>query len=255
VIVPKLKAPIVLVHGVLGFSRLRFCGWTLADYFARIPASLASAGNRVLVPRLSPTGSITDRASSLKASLDHEAPGEAVHLIAHSMGGLDSRYLISRLGMGHRVLSLTTLGTPHRGSSFADWCVQRLDRLARPIFERLGISYQALHDLTVKSCRVFNELTPDDPSVRYFSVRGRHSGGWFSPEWQLPHRVVTMAEGQNDGIVSAASAAYGESQETWAGDHVSLINWHNPVALRRGLCHERTPYFAALIRRLADEGF
>src|SRR5262249_5187529 len=39
----------------------------------------------------------------------------AVHVFAHSMGGLDARYMISRLGMAKRVLSLTTIATPHRG--------------------------------------------------------------------------------------------------------------------------------------------
>ena len=51
------------------------------------------------------------------------------------MGGLDARYLISRLGMADRVLSLTTLGTPHRGTSFADWGVSRLQRYLRPLLE------------------------------------------------------------------------------------------------------------------------
>jgi len=40
------------------------------------------------------------------------------------MGGLDSRHAISlRLGLAERVLTLTTLGTPHRGTAFADWGV------------------------------------------------------------------------------------------------------------------------------------
>ncbi|MCQ5134484.1 esterase/lipase family protein, partial [Coprococcus eutactus] len=38
-----------------------------------------------------------------------------VNLIAHSKGGLDSRYAISMLGMAPYVASLTTINTPHRG--------------------------------------------------------------------------------------------------------------------------------------------
>jgi hypothetical protein len=36
------------------------------------------------------------------------------------MGGLDARYLISKLGYGTKVASLTTISTPHRGSPLAD---------------------------------------------------------------------------------------------------------------------------------------
>ena len=49
VIVPKLRSPIVLVHGLLGYGRLKLGGWTIASYFAKIPEFLSAAGNRVLV--------------------------------------------------------------------------------------------------------------------------------------------------------------------------------------------------------------
>ena len=101
---PKLRSPIVLVHGLFGFDRLKLGAWKLADYFAQIPEFLASAGNRVLIAQLSPTGGVADRAAQLQTFLDREAASEPVHLMAHSMGGLDSRYLITRLGMTTRVL-------------------------------------------------------------------------------------------------------------------------------------------------------
>ncbi|RKP08667.1 Alpha/Beta hydrolase protein, partial [Thamnocephalis sphaerospora] len=54
---------------------------------------------------------------------------EALHvnLIAHSMGGLDGRHLITHLRPEtYRVRSLTTISTPHRGSPFMDWCRDHL---------------------------------------------------------------------------------------------------------------------------------
>jgi triacylglycerol lipase len=254
-IVPKLRAPIVLVHGLLGYDRVRLGPWTIASYFSSIPELLAAAGNRVLVAQMSPTSGVTERAAQLKLFLDREAPGEPVHLFAHSMGGLDARYMISRLGMEARVLTLTTIGTPHRGTPFADWGMSRFNRLLGPLCERLAVPVQAFHDLTVAKCRIFNEQVPDAPGVRYFSVAGHHEGGWLSPEWQISHAVVMRAEGINDGVVSLASATYGEDCAIWRGDHLSLVNWLNPVSLSRGLCQERSPSYAALVRRLADEGF
>jgi triacylglycerol lipase len=255
VTIPKLRSPIVLVHGVLGFDRIRLGGVTVASYFCQIPENLAAAGNRVLVARLSPTGSIAARAAQLQTFLNREVPGEPVHLFAHSMGGLDSRYLITKLGLASRVLSLTTIGTPHRGTAFADWALTRCARLAKLLTERMHVSLQAFYDLTTDRCRAFNEQVPDMPEVRYFSVGGRHEGSWRSLEWQLPHTIVKRAEGPNDGIVSLASATYGEDFQVWSGDHVSLINWWNPLHFFCGWRPERTPQYAALLGRLADEGF
>jgi triacylglycerol lipase len=253
--IPRLPAPIVLVHGLLGYDRLRVGSWTVLSYFSTIPEALEAAGNRVLVPRLSPTAGIAQRAAELKAFLDREAPAEPVHLIAHSMGGLDSRYLISCLGMAPRVLTLTTLGTPHRGTAFADWGIRRVERLVQPLFDLLGLSRQAFHDLTTSSCRAFNEQVPDAPGVRYFSVAGRFTPDWRTPEWQLPAGIIAQLEGPNDGLVSVVSATYGEDCQVWEGDHASLVNRALPGAEMRGLGRDRLPDYAALLQRLADEGF
>lgn len=253
--VPKLQAPIVLVHGLFGYDQLKMFGCTVARYFPDIPEMLTAAGNRVLVPRLSPTCGIADRAGQLKEFLDREAPGEPLHLIGHSMGGLDCRYLTSRLGFGPRVLTLTTIGTPHRGSAFADWGIGRLERLLKPLLEFFDVPHQAFYDLTTKSCVRFNDEVPDLPNVRYFAVAGRFDGNWLNPEWQLSYRIVHEAEGPNDGVVSLASATYGERIEVWTGDHLSLVNLRNPSVQAFGTWRDRIPEYAALIQRLKDEGY
>ncbi len=130
--IARLRAPIVMVHGLLGFDRMAMGTWVLTDYFRGIPDLLRAAGNRVLLARLSPTGGIADRAAQLKEQIDKEYSHEPVHLLSHSMGGLDSRHMITHLGMANRVLSLTTLGTPHRGTAFADWGVRRFAPLLQP---------------------------------------------------------------------------------------------------------------------------
>jgi triacylglycerol lipase len=212
---------------------------------------LAAAGNRVLVPRLPPAAAVAQRAAELKAFLDREAAGERVHLIAHSMGGLDSRYLISRLGMAERVLSLTTLGTPHRGTAFADWGVRCVEPVVRPVLDVLGLPYQAFRDLTTVCCTTFNEQTPDAPNVRYFSVAGQFVLDWTQPHWQLPCRIIEGLEGPNDGLVSVASARWGEAFEVWDGDHASLVNRTLTVAPVRRRWPDRIPQYAALLERLA----
>lgn len=252
---PKLRSPIVLVHGLLGFGEVRVRGRVVSEYFPGVSQGLKQAGNRVLVPNLSPTGGVADRAQQLKDFLDRETPGEPVHLLAHSMGGLDSRYLVSRLGMAGRVLTLTTLGTPHRGTSFADWGVHTLERLVRPMLLWLGLPAQAFYDLTTARCRRFNEEVPNAPGVRYFSVAGRHEGNLLTPEWYLSYNLMTAKEGDNDGVVSVASATWGESMDVWEGDHFSLVNWLNPFARNRGWGRDPESRYGPLLRRLADEGY
>jgi len=74
------------------------------------------------------TGSIQERAEQMHQYLKEHLPkGTGVNFVAHSMGGLDVRYLISHLKPDtYTPLSLTSIGTPHRGSPFMDWCAANI---------------------------------------------------------------------------------------------------------------------------------
>jgi triacylglycerol lipase len=250
-IFPKLRSPIVLVHGLFGFSRVQVAGYTVACYFTGITEVLEAAGNRVLIPFLTPTGGVDQCARQLREFILRHSPRDPVHIIAHSMGGLDARYMISRLGMAEYVLTLTTLGTPHRGSSFADWGTKRLERVVRPILDLIGMPTQAFYDLTTSRCAAFNREVPDAPQVRYFSVAARHDGNFYNPEWLLPFHVVHRAEGDNDGVVAIESARYGEDLDVWTGHHLSLVNWMHPLAPQP----DPRPNYLKIVRRLADLGY
>ena len=252
---PRLQAPLVLVHGLCGFDNLYALRRPVKDYFPGIRQPLEAVGNRVLVARVSPTASVARRAADLKRFINREAAGQPVHIIGHSMGGLDARYMISRLGMESRTLSLTTLGTPHRGSTFADWGWQRFARILVPLLRWLGIPYEAFIDLRTDSCQRFNEEVPDAPNVRYYSVAGVCEKPWLGPEWRLPSWIVNRAEGPNDGVVSVASASWGERTDIWHGDHLNLVNWPNRWAQRHGLWRDRVTDYGGILRQLAQAGF
>jgi triacylglycerol lipase len=254
-LVPKLDAPIVLVHGLCGFDRLYAFRRPVRDYFPGIREHLEAAGNRVYAARVSPTSGVARRAADLKRFIDREVPTGPVHVIGHSMGGLDARYMVSRLGMEGRVRSVTTVGTPHRGSSFADWGWRRLARAIVPFLKLVGMPYEAFIDLRTDSCRRFNEDVPDAPGVKYFAVAGVCDKPWLGPEWTLPHRIVNRVEGPNDGVVSVASATWGQHTDVWAGDHLNLVNWPNRFARRHGLWADRAPDYGRILRRLAAAGF
>jgi triacylglycerol lipase len=92
-------------------------------------------------------------------------------------GGLDCRYLASNLhDHTFRVVSVTTISTPHRGSSFADTFLHAVGPERFPSFLSLldmlpigGGDGSAFSCLTPPAMREFNEQTLNAPDVRYFS--------------------------------------------------------------------------------------
>ena len=247
---PTLRAPIVLVHGLRGFDRIDLGRLEIKSSFPGIEKQLRSNGQRVGTPRLSRTRGVATRAQELRRFILREYPNEAVHVFGHSLGGLDARYMISKLDMGDRVLSLTTIGTPHRGCSFADWGVRNLGWFLKPAMRLLGISHDAFVDLTVESSHRFNEEVRDVPGVRYQSIAGRCDRSLLGPFLRLSAQIVERNEGPNDGVVSISSATYGERCDIWESDHLNLVNWTNRAARSRGIWTDRPADYVELARRV-----
>lgn len=247
---PLLRHPLVLVHGLFGFDSFKVAGWEAMSYFRGIGESLRSKGIRVVAPRLSPTASVATRAQQLTDFIHQSFPQDKVHVIAHSMGGLDSRYAISCLGLHSSVLSLTTVGTPHLGTSAADIGVSRLESYVKPWLRYLGIPHDAFYDLMTERCQALNVKAVDAPGVHYYAVAGRNHGPWLSPEWWVPAGIVAFREGMNDGIVSVTSASGHYECEIWEGDHLSLVNWPNPRAIAQGVWRARQEQYFKLVERL-----
>jgi triacylglycerol lipase len=249
---PKLAQPIVLLHGLTGFERFKEICLGGPEYFRGIRPHFEASGNRVLEPKLSPMASTAKRAAELREQIHREVGSEPVHILAHSLGGLDARYWISKLGGAEHVRTLTTIGTPHRGTTFANLFPHEAERRLRPLFQRIGLDLGAFQDLTVETCRQFNDDVVDVPGVRYFSVAGVCEKPILGIEWWLPAKIVGRAEGPNDGIVSVASAAWGETNQVWDADHLNLVNWPNRKLRRQGLWRDRTADYGGLLQQIAE---
>ncbi|KAI8637867.1 Alpha/Beta hydrolase protein [Parasitella parasitica] len=118
------RAPIVLCHGLYGFDKLGPDALPLlqVQYWGGIENELAKLGAKVIVTKVPSTGSVWDRAHTLHSILKSILDGKDVNFVAHSMGGLDCRYLISHISdRPYKINSLTTISTPHRGSPVMDW--------------------------------------------------------------------------------------------------------------------------------------
>ena len=240
--------PVLLHHGLMGFGDLR-AGPVRLSYFRRIDRAIADRGHPVIVSRVHPTAGIATRARQLKETLLRQldilgySKGKVL-IIAHSMGGLDARYLITKLGMADRVAALLTVSTPHRGSPYADWCVrhlgQRLGGLGLMRF--LGLDVQAANDLTTEACARFNEEVPDSPDVRYFSVSGSRPWHRVPPFALHAYKVVYDAEGENDSLVSVKSSIWGTHLGVWPADHWHTIN-HRLVVELKNPTGDSAPYY------------
>ncbi|MBI4871150.1 MAG: hypothetical protein HY814_06245 [Candidatus Riflebacteria bacterium] len=207
----RTRHPIVLAHGICGFDRVKW-GPVEVRYFNRIEAHLKACGFEVLTTEVPATGSILRRAEALARQIRAWQPGRKVNLIAHSMGGLDSRFMISRLGMGARVASLTMIGTPNHGTLLSDWAVywgaERVPGVER-FLRALGIDTGGFRDLAVAHIvNEFNPRTPDDPRVSYRTLAGSQELRHYLPPLAATHLVLRGLEKTLAGqALSAAELA------------------------------------------------
>jgi triacylglycerol lipase len=214
------RHPIVFCHGMLAFSRIQMHMPKEGNYFVPLREFLRERGFRALFPRVEPTGGVKHRAKQLREQILRWTD-EPVNLVGHSMGGLDARYLITHLCMSGRVRSLTTISTPHRGTYLSDWFLanyrQRVPLLLA--LEALGMNVDGFRDVGPAACREFNACTPDSPLVRYFSYGSSVSQVHCTPVLRRAWNLLNTVEGPNDGLVSVASARWGEYLGTLHVDH------------------------------------
>jgi triacylglycerol lipase len=109
------RHPFVLAHGALGMQ-----SYGPLDYWFDIVPAMQAEGAQVFVTEVSALHDSYTRGAQLLAQVEEilAITGKTkVHLIGHSQGGLDARYVA---GMRpDLVASVTTIGTPHRGAGVA----------------------------------------------------------------------------------------------------------------------------------------
>ena len=160
-----------------------------------------------------------------------------LNIIAHSMGGLDARYMISRLGMAPYVDSLTTISTPHTHDPVIDLIPSAFGEELKviDILKKLFIDMEAFGDLTTTSIQEFNENTPDAPGVKYFSYAGAkkyiHRREFFHTSFQY----LTENFGPNDGLVTVEGSKWGKYIRTIDADHLEQIGWGNFINIPENL--------------------
>lgn len=239
--------PVVLVHGLFGFDRIGVPGARF-DYFRGISAHLASLGCHAHAVKLPMMSSVPARAEALVAAIT-ALPHERIDLIAHSLGGLDARYALAKLGLSSRVRSLVTIGTPHHGSPIADLFHEgQLDWLRR-LVGVLGMPITALEWLSSSALDKFNRDVPDVPGVRYACVVGGLAASSPIPvALMASHTWLQRVAGTNDGVVPVDSQRWGETLAEIEADHFAQIGWR--IGVRKTF--DAAGLYAFLVARLGD---
>lgn len=240
------------------------------EYFRGLQAHVAEGGvHAALFPEVPPTGTCEDRARVLADAILQAYPDGAVHIIAHSMGGLDSRTLIARnlhgLSDPGRIASLTTVSTPHRGSPVADLLAgPRPNGPRRLLYDAighaiglLGVDTGALANLTTQEASKVPDAAQTHPHIRYRSHFASGRPGPLPTCFALAptHHYIYAVTGQaNDGVVALNSARYGEFHEPfWHCDHIDMIGHNLDTADVGEFRFDHFAAFDAIISQLPEQ--
>jgi triacylglycerol lipase len=245
---PPDAVAIILAHGF---------GGSPDDFAPAIVEAIEADGHAVYRTTVPSVEGVAERAAALAPQIDAlvASTGAArVHIIAHSMGGLDARFAISSLDHADRVASLTTLSTPHRGTALADAALGLRGAAAQDdalaVLEELAPGAdpealdRALHDLATSAAPAFDAANPDAAGVAYLSYAGfstpeaianpNAEAACAAPPAAVPApdrmrgalllAAPIVAEGiariPNDGVVTVASATWTGFRGCIAADHL-----------------------------------
>lgn len=259
------RHPVVLLHGFgIGASFRR------GGHLHKQAMHLRSRGVRAVAPNVSPYDTVRARTRTWEARLQRvldETGADRLTMIAHSMGGLDARYLISQMGWHDVVDVLVTVATPHRGSPVAslildqpetvqDWVTDMANWLGTHVLEDGSANMrQALYELTPAYIEdTFNPKVDDHPDVTYWSYGCQAGEGTsipVSPLFRYFNKYLFEREGANDGIVSVRSARWGNYLGTVDADHAQQVG----ISSRLGPPFDADGFYATVARRLAEEGY
>jgi triacylglycerol lipase len=248
------RYPIILAHG-FGVSPN-----SAGDEFNLALGALQDAGDTVFPDDTDEFNSTDVCGAELLTTVQQvlaQTGAQKVNIIAHSMGGLDARYVASPGGLaqGALIASITTIGTPHHGSEMADFTLafSTLDggSGAIAVFDAVfGVAdagaanvNACLTSLSVAEAPAFNAAPPDDPNVMYQSWAGFATIGGGSvpgiatacqnlfyldggpgiviePLESILDPLAIIVGGINDGIVAVSSATYDTFRGCIPVDHM-----------------------------------
>lgn len=260
------KYPIILIHGLGMRDDLKW-----ASYWGKIPQRLETEKIPFYFSHQQAFNSIEENAQLIKdriLEILEKTRVEKMNIIAHSKGGVESRYMISKLNMEDKIASLTTLATPHRGSFLADWALEKVKEhkvtgLAKNVFKAIA-TWQGDHSpeimpsfeqMTTESMQKLNSILPDSPHVYYQSYAGSTKGANYGLWAKFKDKIIKQQDGENDSVVSVESAKWGDFKGIIKTDDGIGVSHHEMVDLTHYTNFDAPEFYIKLIKDLKEMGF
>jgi triacylglycerol lipase len=261
-IIAPPKYPVILVHGIAAHDR-----GGLIDYWGRIPDTLKMKGVKVFLGNTDSWGDYDSNAEILKTTIDkvlEETNSEKVNIIAHSKGGIDSRYLIWKYNYGNKVASLTTISTPHHGAEIADLIYKQgivhssMVRRTLIVFGKFfgdtnPDPYSLNYQLTTENMKEFNEKIGMDHNVYYQSMYTTMNNPFDDLMFTSSYWYIKGIRGDNDGLVSEWSARWGDNIIKIEGgiSHADIIDYK-----KKNISGINIPdIYINIVNKLSEMGF
>lgn len=233
----KLKYPVFMCHGYGALGSVINPGPMHEPCM-----EIRRHGIAAIAPNIVPYGRVEIRAENWARLIrefcaQHDC--EKVNVVAHSMGGLDMRHALSKFDIADKVDSLTTVATPHRGSSLADLVLKAPEVVTEKLGEIVdwfgdyvypktkNDALGAVEQLTSAYVKnVFNPDNPDVETVSYYSYSaavGKGTKNSINPVLKFQNNQIYEREGVNDAFVSVDSAKWGNHIKTIPLSHLSQL--------------------------------
>ena len=257
-----LNYPVVLVHGIVARERKDY-----TKFWGRIPKILTGMGIQVFFGNTYAWDDYESNAHVLKETIEKillETGKEKVNIIAHSKGGLDSRYLIWKYDFGSKIASLTTIGTPHRGSEIADLIHKQTMKHTKTSLKALLLYgklcsditpalHNVNHQLTTTKMKEFNEKIIMDERVDYHSLYTTMKNPFNDVLFFHTYSHIKKTSGENDGLASEASVKWGANITRIKGgiSHREILDLRKRKVSGRDI----PGVYIEIVKGLSEKGF
>jgi pimeloyl-ACP methyl ester carboxylesterase len=201
----KLQHPVVLINGLIFPQSVG-----VAAYY---PQELLTANCDFHLLDLPPWATQKERLLLL-ADLFQKLQINSCHVIGHSQGGIDGRWLLEDPEFRKKILTLTSINSPFRGTPVLDY------------FFWLKKNWSHFYDLQTH-CWKAQDHTPHFCVNSYIKSADdlKHM-----PLFRFISKKLQTRVGKNDGFLSLESMRLGEEILLADADHLASIGWPLNIA-------------------------
>lgn len=234
----RLKHPVLICHGYGAIASL-----VKPSPLYDVAMLMRSHDTLAFAPNIVPYAKIETRAARwvrLIHKIKKQTGVKKLNIVAHSMGGLDIRFALSKLNAAPHVESYTSICTPHHGTSLAELALNTPTGIRDKIGDFLDWMGDRVYPTTKSNTmgsvvqltrkyikETFNPGVPNVHGIPYYSYSsavGKGTGHSIKVITRYQNNYIFEEEGINDGMVSVESSKWGEHIKTGGLSHLEQMN-------------------------------